>query len=80
MPAPVGFVAAVGSAGLVHENAKPRLSHEGGGFAGLVASRFSFKFAVPGCRMGGIKRPAVGDWLPTDQVVGALVARLRSSI
>ena len=70
----------MGPVGPVHEKAKHRLSHEGGGFAGLGALGFGFEFAVPGRQMGGIKRYAVGDWLPTDQVVGALVARLRSSL
>ena len=39
----------------------PRLSHEGGSFAGLLASGFSFKFSVPGRQMGGIKRAGVSQ-------------------
>ena len=35
----------------------PRLSHEGGGQAGLLASGFRYKFSVPGRQMVGIKRP-----------------------
>ena len=60
------IIAAVGPVGPVHEKAKHRLSHEGGGFAGLGALGFGFEFAVPGRQMGGIKRYAVGDWLPTE--------------
>ena len=35
----------------------PRPRERAGGFAGLLASGFSFKFSVPGRQMVGIKRP-----------------------